>query len=837
MKKTILLTCVFLCTSIGIWAQEEPTSITLSQNEIADVSADGKEGETIAVTANGAWTAIVSDEGASWIEVTPTSGDGNGEVTVKVKKNDSPDKRSGDVTFKIDDDTSAILTITQLGQSLPANIELSRNEMTDVPADGNEGETITITASGAWEAVISDDGTGWIEVTPTSGDGNGEVTVKVKKNDSPDKRSGTVTFKISDEIYTELNISQKGQSYITINPQQVGIISWEGDKVAITVDSNEKWEANSTENWIKTAKKDDKTLEIIVDKNESREDREGSVVFTAGTETCTLIISQKGQPFIEITPKEYDVISEEGDKVTIIVDSNVEWDAESSEDWIKTAKKDDKTLEIIVDKNESREDREGTVVFTAGTETCSLIISQKGLPYIEISNPDDYKNITEDGMSIDIMVESNRDWIANKIPDWIIMKKEGKAGKTALNITIEENPDTTKREAAIIFVADKAKQALVITQIGQPFVRVKSGLVDLNDVSEKGKDKIGIKVESNVNWNVSSTPDWISAEKTSPTELSISIAPNPYATERKTVVTLLIDKNPLEITISQNGAKYEINDKGWENSVELKDANNSTNKLEEGIRSGNTLQLPKEKMKPQMKGVGVDYYKWEYEYNWSLDNKSFNGDNASIPNVNTKTVIKLECKAVLKDPSGTIVDSQTIYSRDVVVYPKPSASLSLQQKGDGTSNTWIVQNFKKSENERVVIGLYNETSNSVTYKDAISEYSNGVGWIKLSLGGNGSEKPCICIVRDYGNDVKITSDVYLENGTKSWDGSTYTKLTETLITRGGSDATSIESVANSDQMEEPTSIYSINGTQTNKMVRGMNIIRMKDGSVRKVFVK
>ena len=948
MKRTILLTLMLLCTSLGIWAQEDDAStevkITFDPTSL-DFSAEGDEKETVTITLEGAteWLAFEEND---WIEIDKKNGADGDIVTVTVGKYDGSEPRTGKITFSAGEGEnmrSSELTITQEGkETLESFITFSPETLDVFPAEGGiqnvtithnveewqataeedakkwihftengksgddiiitvdpnlggvrtatitissgtteeslkvtqkaaettftimlEGQkigelnfketkgekTVAISSNLDWETSIEYDGTsnGWLSLdkpSGTSGD-NQEVIISVEANTTGESRTATITFTSvngNNTISETIIVTQDGKPYIEIDPQDDQMVSEKSDTIDISVDSNITWDAKSSEEWIKVNIKDETSLEIIIDENPGKKERTGSVSIIAGTETRTINITQKGQPYIKIEPQEDQIVSEIADNLTVKIESNREWEiiiSEKDQSWIEVdpnSRDGNQEVTVIVKENDETDQRSGTVTFMVNDEIFkTLTITQLGKPYITI-NPEELKDVSEDGMTTSISVESNRDWKAVDIPSWIILPKDGNADNTTIDISIIENSDTTIRVATIKFVADKDVKTLIISQKGQPFIKVKSGLDKLKNVSENG-DKVTITIESNVEWNTSSTIDWISTEKVSLTELNITIEPNPYKTDRNMNITLEIDKSPIDITISQNGAKYEIKDIEWENSVELKDVNNSTNKLKEGIRSGNTLQLPKEKMKPQMTGVGVDYYKWKYEYNWSLDNKSFNGDNVSIPYVNTKTVIKLECKAVLKDPSGTIVDSQTIYSREVVVYPKPSANLSLQKKGDGTSNTWIVQNFTKSENERLVIGLYNETSNSVTYKGAISEYSNGVGWIKLSLADNGSEKPCICIVHDYGNDVKITSDVYLENGTKSWDGSTYSKHTETQITRGGFDATKIENVENNGQIEEPINIFSINGTQTNKMVRGMNIIRMKDGSVRKVFVK
>ena len=110
--------------------------------------------------------------------------------------------------------------------------------------------------------------------------------------------------------------------------------------------------------------------------------------------------------------------------------------------------------------------------------------------------------------------------------------------------------------------------------------------------------------------------------------------------------------------------------------------------------------------------------------------------------------------------------------------------------------------------------------------------SNGISWFILE-DYKGRTDVCIFTVKDYDDGVKITSDLLcLDKVVEIWDASTYTNETVSEITRGGT--TNINSWRIS---QENKSYYSVNGVKTERLVRGLNIVRMEDGTVKKVIIK
>ena len=105
-------------------------SVTLSKNSIAD-AGEGKT-EAINVTANAAWTAASN---AEWVTIAPASGAaGVTEVAVTVAENSTEAAREAKVTFTINANVTAELTVTQAYVAQAGKVEINISDITATKA-------------------------------------------------------------------------------------------------------------------------------------------------------------------------------------------------------------------------------------------------------------------------------------------------------------------------------------------------------------------------------------------------------------------------------------------------------------------------------------------------------------------------------------------------------------------------------------------------------------------------------------------------------------------------------------------------------------------------------
>ncbi len=114
MKKTILLLlAILICTLYGCKDNQdtpEDLNFTVSQTTFTDLSAE-ENNVQVNMTCNKEWTAISN---TSWCTVTPTTGNGNTELSITLAANESVTSRTAIITLKCKDLIKQI-TLSQKG--------------------------------------------------------------------------------------------------------------------------------------------------------------------------------------------------------------------------------------------------------------------------------------------------------------------------------------------------------------------------------------------------------------------------------------------------------------------------------------------------------------------------------------------------------------------------------------------------------------------------------------------------------------------------------------------------------------------------------------------------
>ena len=174
---------------------------TLSDQQINAETA-GLE-KTIEFESNGDWTAS-SD--ASWLTVTPASGkasDAKVSITIKAEENTLAKTRTAKLSVSAGS-KSAVITVNQ--EAAPAYVKVT--PASDKPFGYSGIETsISVESNAAW--TVSCDA-GWLEVSPSNGEGNGTVNVKAGMNEGNDKRIAKLVFTAADAT-AEVTVEQKGK--------------------------------------------------------------------------------------------------------------------------------------------------------------------------------------------------------------------------------------------------------------------------------------------------------------------------------------------------------------------------------------------------------------------------------------------------------------------------------------------------------------------------------------------------------------------------------------------------------------------------------------------------
>ena len=183
--KTVDRTATFVIQTKGGLKQKVTVYQTRSGAELSisreEFRFDDKEGtQTLNVKCNTNWE-IVGMTGADWLEVGQTSGgEGDFEIPIKVKEIFDDAGRSALLTVSAGSvgDNKFNIRISQSGKP-QITLALGTYELPVLAAGGTQ--TVTVTCDGAWNAAVPAS-IGWVHISPSSGVGNGKITVTCDPN-------------------------------------------------------------------------------------------------------------------------------------------------------------------------------------------------------------------------------------------------------------------------------------------------------------------------------------------------------------------------------------------------------------------------------------------------------------------------------------------------------------------------------------------------------------------------------------------------------------------------------------------------------------------------------
>lgn len=172
---------------------------------------DDKEGtQNLTVKCNTNWE-ILGMTGIDWLEIGQTSGGaGEFEIPIKVKEIFDDAERVALLTVSAGSlgDNIFDVIVTQSGKP-QISLALSTYAMPVAAAGGTQ--TVTVTSDGAWIAAVPASAE-WIHISPTSGVGNGEITVTCDANTSIQERLTVLTVSAGTQR------PQRGDVVITQSP-------------------------------------------------------------------------------------------------------------------------------------------------------------------------------------------------------------------------------------------------------------------------------------------------------------------------------------------------------------------------------------------------------------------------------------------------------------------------------------------------------------------------------------------------------------------------------------------------------------------------------------------
>ncbi len=467
MKKIFALLMV-LAACVMVWSCEKETVMTIDQSSLSFSDADGSQ--TISLSANKAWSASSNQ---SWCKVSPSAGEeaASSRITISCDANTTYDARSCTVTF-----TCAEMTKTvSISQATNNGLLVSQTsyELTKAAQQLN----IQVQANVKFSVEVDNGCKDWVKYSTTKGLTTNTVVLDIAENKTYDGREGKVTIKqVGGSLSSTVTIKQSQLDGLFLTTSEYNLSN---DKHTLTVEvsTNVEFDVKPEADWVKyvqTKGLSTKQIVLEVAENDTYDQRETKVnVKQKNGDLSGVITIKQGEKYgILVSQPEFD-LSNEAATIDVEVKYNVDFEVVIPDDcksWIKqvsTKSLNSKTYTFSIARNETYDNREGSITFKQkkGSLSGTVAIKQAQTDYLEVAKNEFTVDI--EGETITIEVSSNVDYtvsISEDAQSWL--SKVGTKGlsKDNLQIAVAAGNDNTDRKGEIIISFGDLKRTIKVHQ-------------------------------------------------------------------------------------------------------------------------------------------------------------------------------------------------------------------------------------------------------------------------------------------------------------------------------------------------------------------------------------
>ena len=285
--------------------------------------------------------------------------------------------------------------------------------------------------------------------------------------------------------------------------------------------------------------------------------------------------------------------------------------------------------------------------------------------------------------------------------------------------------------------------------------------------------------------------------------------------------------------------------------IVVTDVNRGNALVGSGIREGNKIKLSCEEC--------YGGYPGGWTYSWKKDNNGINGTleaEATIENTDTGDTMDNNSQVTFSCIVNNISQqnekwAESTYTKQLTIYHKPKTPKSLVIKGSGASNTAIATTDGVKDEDLInhkyfLVFGYRDKYGKMHDEESLPQEEPGkVRWstqLEEDVVNDPSNTLYVYALWKYNDGVEITSGLrtasringnWVSSADEDWDDSSYDGKTRSVL----EGTTGIVEVYDTQETDTAKEYYMVNGTKSSTLVKGINIIRMSNGSVKKVMMK
>ncbi len=356
----------------------------------------------------------------------------------------------------------------------------------DIPVFDTAGGTLalTFTTTSDWTASVDGAASGWLSVSPASGEaGTHTLSLVTTANDSYDERNASVTI-TSGSVKKTLTVTQKQKDALILTSNKVEVDA-EGGDFSIELQANVEvtYEIESgAQTWLTPVARSrgltSSVLAFHAEANEEAEARQAVIKLAGGnglTEEVTVYQIGTG-PALVLSQSEY-IVSSAGETIQVELRSNTAYEIEMpGVDWLRensSRSLSTYTHYFIVDPNETYDARSAVIRFIDRENGIEQTVTVTQMQRDAIVVAQNVYQIGVEGGALDFAVQANVDFTVSTNADWITQVEARGLTERMLCFEVTPNEGEEMREAVITLESGSVKQTIKVQQFGkmeEPFI-------------------------------------------------------------------------------------------------------------------------------------------------------------------------------------------------------------------------------------------------------------------------------------------------------------------------------------------------------------------------------
>ena len=356
----------------------------------------------------------------------------------------------------------------------------------DIPVFDTAGGTLalTFTTTSDWTASVDGAASGWLSVSPASGEaGTHTLSLVTTANDSYDERNASVTI-TSGSVKKTITVTQKQKDALILTSNKVELEA-EGGDFSIELQANVEvtYEIESgAQTWLTPVARSrgltSSFLAFHAEANEEAEARQAVIKLAGGnglTEEVTVYQMGTG-PTLLLSQSEY-IVSSAGETIQVELRSNTAYEIEMpGVDWLRensSRSLSTYTHYFIVDPNETYDARSAVIRFIDRENGIEQTVTVTQMQRDAIVVAQNVYQIGVEGGALNFAVQANVDFTVSANADWITQVEARGLTERMLCFEVTPNEGEEMREAVITLESGSVKQTIKVQQFGkmeEPFI-------------------------------------------------------------------------------------------------------------------------------------------------------------------------------------------------------------------------------------------------------------------------------------------------------------------------------------------------------------------------------